>query len=303
MQKRMNKNDLNVKELNRENLHTIKLKENWLAEESIAHIHGWDFSHIKGRYKEEEDLPWNYKKIVLSYLAGCPMAPHTSSPDTSAIPSPGFSSPAGTHNSCTLLDIDTGGGEFLLSLNYPYSLTSATEGYPPNVELCKETLLPLGIDFREMSDYAAMPFADNHFDIIINRHGSYDLSEIYRTLKPGGIFITQQVGEDNDRELVDLLLPGTPKPFPGWNLANQAAAFSEQGFDILRSEEAFRPIRFYDVGALVWFARILEWEFPGFSVENCFGQLLTAQKIMDEKGYVEGSTHRFLIVAQKSSVN
>ncbi len=36
-----------------------------------------------------------------------------------------------------------------------------------------------------------------------------------RILKPGGIFITQQVGEDNDRELVELLLPGTPKTFPG----------------------------------------------------------------------------------------
>ena len=29
----------------------------WKAEESIAHIHGWDFSHIAGRYTEEDDLP------------------------------------------------------------------------------------------------------------------------------------------------------------------------------------------------------------------------------------------------------
>ena len=31
------------------------LKEEWLKEESIAHIHihGWDFSHIDGRYEEE----------------------------------------------------------------------------------------------------------------------------------------------------------------------------------------------------------------------------------------------------------
>ena len=27
------------------------------AEESIAHIHGWDFSHLDGRYTEEDDLP------------------------------------------------------------------------------------------------------------------------------------------------------------------------------------------------------------------------------------------------------
>ena len=33
----------------------------WKREESVAHIHGWDFSHIEGRYTEETDLPWNYQ--------------------------------------------------------------------------------------------------------------------------------------------------------------------------------------------------------------------------------------------------
>ena len=28
----------------------------WKQEESIAHIHGWDFSHIEGKYMEEDDL-------------------------------------------------------------------------------------------------------------------------------------------------------------------------------------------------------------------------------------------------------
>ena len=31
----------------------------WKKEESVAHIHGWDFSHIEGKYTEETDLPWN----------------------------------------------------------------------------------------------------------------------------------------------------------------------------------------------------------------------------------------------------
>lgn len=92
----------------------------WKREESVAHIHGWDFSHIEGKYTEETDLPWNYQNIILDYLK----------PEMK------------------LLDIDTGGGEFLLSLRHPYVKTSATEAYPPNIQLCKETLLPLGIDFR-----------------------------------------------------------------------------------------------------------------------------------------------------------
>lgn len=257
--------------MNEKDRNEINLKEQWLAEESIAHIHGWDFSHIKGRYAEKTSLPWNYKEIIHSYL----------------------------QDNHTLLDIDTGGGEFLLTLKHPHHLTSATEGYPPNVNLCEEVLSPMGIHFKEMHDYSSMPFADNSFDIIINRHGNYDIAEIYRTLKPGGIFITQQVGEDNDRELVELLLPGTPKPFEGWNLKNQVSLFAKQGFDILRYEEAFCPIRFFDIGALVWFARIIQWEFPEFSVENCYEQLLAAQKVLEEKGAVEGSIHRFLIVVRK----
>ena len=38
---------------------TMKEKELidiWKREESVAHIHGWDFSHIEGRYTEETDL-------------------------------------------------------------------------------------------------------------------------------------------------------------------------------------------------------------------------------------------------------
>ena len=40
----------------------------WKAEEEIAHIHGWDFSHIAGRYTEQDDLPWDYREIIGRYL-------------------------------------------------------------------------------------------------------------------------------------------------------------------------------------------------------------------------------------------
>ena len=81
-----------------------------LQEEQCAHIRGWDFSHIRGRY-EIDSPPWDYRKIVTSYL----------SPDDK------------------LLDIDTGGGEFLLSLRHPFENTSATEGYLPNVKAASLT--------------------------------------------------------------------------------------------------------------------------------------------------------------------
>ncbi|MCI8948877.1 MAG: class I SAM-dependent methyltransferase [Lachnospiraceae bacterium] len=243
----------------------------WKKEEEAAHIHGWDFSHIRGRYEEEHDLPWNYKKQVQQYLK----------------------------KDFCLLDYDTGGGEFLLSLNHPFDKTSATEGYPPNVQLCSNKLLPLGIDFKECSDPSRIPFANETFDIILNRHGNFCADELYRLLKKDGIFITEQVGSDNDRDLVEMVLPGTKKPFPHLNLKEQRAVFERAGFHILSAREAYRPIKFYDVGAFVWFAHIIEWEFPDFSVDKCFNGLLNMQKDIEDKGQIEGTIHRYLIVAKK----
>lgn len=44
---------------------------------------------------------------------------------------------------------------------------------------------------------------------------------------------------------------------------------------------------FYDVGALVYFAKIIEWEFPGFSVDACFGNLCKLQKELDANGFIK----------------
>ena len=243
----------------------------WKAEEAIAHIHGWDFSHIDGRYTEQDDLPWDYRKTIHRYMT----------PEMN------------------LLDIDTGGGEFLLSLNHPHGNTSATENYPPNVRLCQDVLLPLGIDFRPGDGNKKLPFDDGSFHMVIDRHGDFNAREIFRVLKPGGLFITQQVGAENDRELVSLLCGDTPLPFPEQYLDLTVRKFEDAGFEILEQDECFRPIRFFDVGALVWFARIIQWEFPHFSVDTHLPRLLKAQRILEETGSIDGSIHRFMLVARK----
>ncbi len=244
----------------------------WLQEEEQAHIHGWDFSHINGKYEEEQDLPWNYRETVRYYLK----------PEQK------------------LLDVETGGGEFLLSLNHPCCNLAATENYPPNVELCRKKLLPLGIDFQEADGGGRLPFPDESFDLIINRHGNFNPAETARLLKKGGIFITEQVGAENDRELVELLLSDVPDlPFPDQYLNIAEQKFRAEGLSIVKAEEAFRPIKFWDVGALVWFARVIPWEFPGFYVKDCQENLYRAQELLEREGVIEGKIHRFLLVVQK----
>ena len=139
--------------------------------------------------------------------------------------------------------------------------------------------------------------------MVINRHGDFNAEEIYRVLKPGGLFITQQVGAENDRELVELLCGEIPIPFPEQYLSITIGEFENAGFTTMRGEEAFRPIRFFNVGALVWFARIIQWEFPGFCVDTHLENLLNAQRKLEEQGSIDGTIHRFLLVARKEKCN
>ena len=44
------------------------LRRAWREEESAAHMLGWDFSHIRGRYTEGDDLPWDYTSLACGLL-------------------------------------------------------------------------------------------------------------------------------------------------------------------------------------------------------------------------------------------
>jgi len=249
-----------------------KLYELWKKEEEIAYIKGWDFSHIADRYVEEDTLPWDFKLVIKNYLT----------------------------DQMSLLDMETGGGEFLFDLNHPYLKTSAIEGYKPNVEFCKNKLLPMGIDFKEADGTNILPFDDNKFDIVTNRHGDYNIKELKRVLKPDGIFLTQQVGAENDWELIKFLQPEIKDvAYPKQYLKYRKKELEENGFEIIECDETFQPIKFYDVGALVWYARIIEWEFIDFEVDKYLDNLYKAQEILDKYGVIKGSIHRFYIVARK----
>lgn len=246
-----------------------ELKEQWKHEENYA-FKGWDFSHISGRW-EEGALPWDYRVILSSYLK----------------------------NTDKLLDMGTGGGEFLLSLKHPHKLTTVTEAYPPNFELCKKKLEPLGITVSQVYQDDRLPFDNGSFDIIINRHEAFDPAEVCRTLKRGGFFITQQVGGKNNNDLSYRLIDHFVPKVSEHNLETNIALLENSGFEIVNSDEAFPPIRFFDAGALVYFAKIIEWEFPDFSVEASFDSLCELQREIEEKGYIQGTEHRFIIAAKK----
>ena len=66
-------------------MNELELKELWKQEESIAHIHGWDFTHIAGRYTEQDDLPWDIPEPVAEFKPYCPAVPQTACPSTGSL--------------------------------------------------------------------------------------------------------------------------------------------------------------------------------------------------------------------------
>ena len=241
------------------------------AEESKSFT-GWDFSYLDGRW-DEESLPWDYKKIILEYLK----------PD---------------HQ---LLDIGTGGGEFLLSLNHPYCNTTITEGYLPNYQLCVNKLRPLGIRILNyVGDEKLNDINDNQFDIVINRHESYNEEDLYRILKPNGIFITQQVGAYNNRDLATFFDENHIDSFPELTLDKALNRLKSNNFNIIYKDEYFPILKFYDLGAIAYFAKIIQWEFINFNVKDNIDKFLILQEQLKQKDFISSKEHRFIIVAKKN---
>ncbi|MCR6792885.1 Methyltransferase domain protein [Bacillus paranthracis] len=133
-----------------------------LLESANTNFSGWDFSFISetGRMKSEP-LSWSYGSTAFQLMQ------HAES----------------------MLDMGTGGGEFLSMLQPFPSTIYATEGYAPNVPIARKKLEPLGVTVVEVINDTVLPFQDGQFDFIINQHESYAASEVKRILSPNGVFI------------------------------------------------------------------------------------------------------------------
>lgn len=242
----------------------------WLHAEADQPFAGWDFSYIHGR-TSADPLPWDYRAIVASYLPG----------------------------RRALLDMGTGGGEFLASLSPLPPRTVATEGYPPNLPVARARLEPLGIEVIEVGDDGQLALPDATFNLVINRHEFYDPTEVRRVLLPGGMFVTQQVNGDNDLDLNRLLAAPPPElDVDDWRLPTARAQLEAAGFRIVRAEEAEPTLRFLDVGALVFHLTAIPWQIPNFDVERYFPQLRALHQRCRAGEPITSRNGRFLLVAQ-----
>ena len=247
-----------------------QLLRQWKKEEEDFQLKGWDFSYLDGRMSSPNP-PWDYKTIINSYLK----------------------------SSDILLDMGTGGGEVLLTIGHPHKNTYITEAYEPNFELCKSKLSPLGITVKQTFCDDKLPFENEFFDFIINRHESFGLSEVSRVLKRGGYFFTQQVINRNCFELAQILNGKVELDIPNHCIEKYIEALEQIGFQVIIKDEVEVPVKFFDMDAVIFYAKAIPWEIPSFSVETHFEKLLKIQRMIEADGFFQATSGRFLLAARK----
>lgn len=242
----------------------------WKQEEA-APFSGFDFSYLDGRLHDEEP-PWSYLDRVRALMQGAQSA----------------------------LDIGTGGGEKLaLCKDLFPPLTVATEGQLPNVAIAHARLTPLGaqvVASRDALD-ADLPFADNTFDLVINRHAAFNLADIERILRPGGTFITQQV---DGRNLADLAANfGQTNPWSFFTLAYVLEQVAQTGLVVEAADEWTGKSYFTDVGALVYYLKAVPWVVEEFSVARDLPQLKRLHQRLAQSHELSFSRCLFMLQVRK----
>jgi hypothetical protein len=248
-----------------------------------AHRSGWDFSWLDGR-TESTPTPWDYRERAQALVAQARAA----------------QAQAQAAQSGRLLDIDTGGGEFLAALAPLPAGTVAIESWPPNVPVARDRLHPLGVTVASDLNDLEPPF-----DLVLNRHGRLDAPALAALTRPGAILLTQQVGSRNHLELNKALSAPTPEPSTAaaadaWTLDTAVNQLTRAGFQILDAREALLPFRFLDIGAIVYQLAAIPWQIPNFNPTTYAAPLRRLDAHLTAAGGLTVHDHRFLIEARRT---
>lgn len=247
----------------------------WLRHEYEQKFEGWDFSYLRERRLSFGGSSWNYSSMLEDAVRA----------------------------SKVILDVDTGGGERLAGLLERSKFDGrvcATEGYSPNVAVAQARLKPLGVEVFDVPDVSQLPFADGTFDLVMNRHGTCAFVEEWRVLRPGGAFITEQVGDRTNLDIYHLLGHPSPPAVALGSLCGARSVAEKAGFRVVHAGEAYPVTRYTDVGALVYYLKCIPWTIPDFSIERYADKLLALHRQVSNDGAtIDIGFHLYMLVLQK----
>lgn len=247
----------------------------WIHE--TAAMVGWDFAALGNRLIAD-DPPWDFEQFCAEAML--------------------------ESNEC--LDMGTGGGERLSSLvrNVGFDgrtvvrgpVIHASEGWEPNVDLATSALEKYGIEVRRYDSESGetMPWSDEVFDLVMNRHESYDAAELARVLAPNGTFLTQQVDGTEASEFRHWF--GGESQAPDIRLEPCAEELEAQGLTIVDCDEWTGTMQFADVEAVIEYLAYVPWDVPGFTVA---GNRDSLDRLAARNSPIQVTQKRFYITAER----
>lgn len=135
---------------------------------------GWNFGNMK--YVLEQDCPYFYYHKVVEHIT-----PNTIMLDIGCGSGEKSTKYYGLANKIVMLDSE------------PEMLNKAKN----NVEKFYNTLAQNKFDFVNCDADKTLPFEDETFDLVVSRHCGANMKEVFRVLKKGGVFISEDI-DDND---------------------------------------------------------------------------------------------------------
>jgi SAM-dependent methyltransferase len=245
-----------------------------LEEGNSEPVEGWDFSWLSGRATEARPS-WKYSERLSERMS--------------------------TANA--VLDVQTGAGERFAEIlsrlhNHPKTI-AATESWPSNAEIARNTLGPLGVSVIEAPEDAVFAFEDKTFDLVCSRHPTVTLwTEIARVLQSEGTYFSQQVGAGTNGELTDFIMG--PQPISETRSMDRAISLATvAGLDVIDAQEESLSVVFFDIGAVVYFLRKVIWTVPDFSTNKYRERLILLHHYIEQHGSFRSHSQRYLIEARK----
>ena len=234
-------------------------------------VNGWDFGDVK---VFSEGVEWDFVQEVKSRC----------------------------NQTEVLLDIGTGGGENLLKLSPSLLLAIGIDLSNEMFQSAKTNLKNSSVSnvrFIQMPA-EALQFPDGLFDVVTSRHAPFSSKEVFRVLKAGGLFMTQQVSESDKSNI--------KKAFGrGQSLDEKDGTLKERYIHELH-EAGFSHVQTFEYDATEYYERPEDLLFllkhtpivPDFGRDqNDFNTLNDFIKTNTTDKGIRTNSKRFLIIAKK----
>ncbi|MCJ8014153.1 class I SAM-dependent methyltransferase [Paenibacillus sp. KQZ6P-2] len=238
--------------------------------DKVGKLNGWDFSHVKC---VSEGVKWDFYNEVTKACK----------------------------KSDLLLDIGTGGGEAILSIAESLLLLVGIDWSSGMIETANRNAMKSGVPnvrFLQM-DAMKLDFPASFFNVVTCRHSPFCAKEIAKVLVNGGLFLTQQVSENDKLNIKEAFGRGQASGTkPGTLKKRYMAELSEEGFSDIQLSE-YNATEYYQTDEDLIFLLKHTQTIPDFGQNELDYQIL--QKFIKdhqtEKG-IQTNSERFMITAK-----